>query len=310
MHLFVPILLVPAAIGLHCHASDATKVVKLKLEQLHDRIRSWYVEYQAASAQLPFYNRRVLAAKRPDSCFYRGAKGAREFDWRGNHIDEGWRRDPFQDWVLVTADHCYWGQPLNRAYGEHKLPHDAPLPAKLQTELMFVALGWWPFRDRPAPVLEGGGKCVIPQIVEANEYKVVREVEPRLARTCWVIESPSKDKIWLDPQRNLAFLRRELYDSATGALMQRLVYDDHVEVGPGIWIPRRMRNLIFDYRSSSLSQRKRPVLEAQILILDFRLNAQVDDSLFVPKEKPPGAILVDSRGHFRQIVAGVITWTI
>jgi len=273
-----------------------------RLRTTHDRIRAWYIEYQAASDTLEFYNHRILAAKHPHTCYFLGAKAPAGVDTRSGAIDQAWKEDAFQDWVLVTATDCWWAVPFSRQYWKYSYPQDSPLPQKLQTEFLFSAFGWWPFEKRPGPEIEGGGPCVIPDIVKSPKYSLRPQQEVCDGYWCHVVENPRRDTLWLDCERNCALVAREFLDAQTGATMQRLELRRHEEIVPGIWVPREIRNVHFDYHAQAPEGRSRRVLDAIITIIDVRVNDQVDDSIFEPKPMPPGALLMSRDHTYKQIV--------
>jgi hypothetical protein len=99
-------------------------------------------------------------------------------------------------------------------------------------------------------------------------------------------------------------MARELCDAGTGAVMQRLELRRHREELPGIWVPREIQNIHFDYHAPTEKGRERRVLDALVQILDVRLNNDVDDSLFEPKPMPPGSLQQLDNGKFNQVVPG------
>lgn len=70
------------------------------LDDMHRGIRAWSIEYQGTGTNLAYYVRETLAARFPDSCLYRTAKGPADIDWQSEVIDPRWSEDAFQDWVL------------------------------------------------------------------------------------------------------------------------------------------------------------------------------------------------------------------
>jgi hypothetical protein len=277
--------------------------IKTRLTAVNAMLRAWCIEYQASSDDLDFYNHRLLAARAPNGCFYRGAKGTARHDVKDGTIFSDWQNDPFGDWVLVAPKRCLSGVAFNREYTEFEWREDSELPAKVQRELLITVLGWWPFASRPGPRVLGGGVCVIPDIVACPDYIVREDLEACEGRMCHVVERAGYDRIWIDCDRNCTILARELCDLYNGAVMQRLEMRDHREDLPGVWVPRQVRNLHFDYTASSAQQRERQVLDASIQIVDVKLNEAVTESLFTPPTDVPGCVRVE-QDTYRQVVPG------
>lgn len=275
-----------------------------RLDEHNKRIKKFSIEYQASGPGVPYYIHKTIAARYPDSCFYRGAKGPADFDWQGDVVDARWKNDPFQDWILVTTDRSYWGSPWSRVYGDFPFERDGPFPFKIQEQALFVALGWWPFEKRPWPELPGSEPCVIPQIVRAKRHSVSPRQELRGGEWCHVLENPGRDRLWINPDRGFSIVAREVYDAKTGAKISQIEASRFRKVGSGIWVPHEIRNIEYDSHAPTSEGRRQRLLDSRIQILDVRVNGDVDDALFEPEPKPAGAIFVADDRSYEQIVPG------
>jgi hypothetical protein len=272
-----------------------------RLGNLNDRLWAWSIEYQAASGDLPTYTHRTLAARFPDDCFYRGAKGRVTFDWRSDCIDSAWMNDAFQDIVWVSNGQGLWEEPKSRVFKQFGLGKNEPLPKKIRNELMFLALGWWPFEKRPPPTRPGGLPYVLRELASCLDYRVRDRQELRNDRWCHVLERSGYDSLWLDVERGCTLIAREVYSPGSESLVQRFEMSRHVEIYPDIWVPKRMTNAI--YRDAT-SKSEKPVIESQIEIIAVRINEQVDDAMFAPRSPLPGALQITDNREYRQIAKG------
>jgi hypothetical protein len=295
----------PAAAAESRPATATTEQVLKGLENVNTAVRAWCIEYEGDGPKLPYYVHRTLAVRFPDSCLYRGAKGpADSQDLEDGVARTSWREHPFQDWVLVTSNRNYWGKPWDRELGEFALARDAPLPAKMQSEVLFMALGWWTFQDRPSPQLEGDIPRSIPDIVRSKRYSVAAEQDMRDGIWCHVLQDPGRDRIWIDCARSFAIIARETSDITTGAPIAQVVMSGHREDKPGIWVPREIRNIQFNYHAPTPEGWRERLIDARVRILDVRLNEHVDESVFRLGPMPAGTVRLDPDGRYEQVEPG------
>jgi hypothetical protein len=298
-------LLSPAAAADIRPAEATTKQVLEGLGAVNTAVRSWCIEYEATAPDLPFYVHRTLAARYPDSCLYRGAKGPVDHrKWQDGVGNTEWKEHPFQDWVLVTSERNYWGKPWNREFGEFPLTRDSPLPDKMRSELLFFALGWWTFQGRPSPQLEGGIPRSIPDIIRSGRYAIAAQQERCDGVWCHVLEDPGRDRLWIDCARPFAIVAREVSDPTTGAAMARVEMTGHREEKPGVWVPREIHHIAFNYRAPTPEGWRERLVDSQVRILEVRLNEDVDAALFQPPPLPPGALRHLSPGRYEQVEPG------
>jgi len=73
--------------------------------------------------------------------------------------------------------------------------------------------------------------------------------------------------------------------------MQRLELRDHREYSAGVWLPKRIENIQYDYLAATPKGRQRLVVHSAFVLLRASVNS-LDDSLF-NFEPPPGALKVN-----------------
>jgi hypothetical protein len=278
--------------------------VKQRLDDIHRRLRAWSIEYQAAGAGLAYYTHRIIAARSPDTCFYFCSRGRCDFAWESDHVGRDWVNDVLQDGLLVSANRGTSWMPMNRQFTQFPLAPNETFPAKLQGELMFLAFGWWPFEKRMAPEIKDVGPCAIPAIIKSEKYVVRHYQQECGGHWCHILENPGGDRLWLDCTSSCVLIARELVEPKTAAIMQRLEYAGHYEADRGIWIPREIRNIIFDHNAATTELRQRHVVEGLIRILQVRLNDQVDPKVFKLPEWPPGELESFKDGTWKQTAPG------
>lgn len=284
-------------------ATHTTSQVKASLAHRNSRLRVWSIEYQAATDQLPYYTHRVLAARWPDACYYQGAKGVAGFSNGEPAVGTDWRQDEFRDWLLATSRECFWGRPGALEFGSFALRDDESLPYKMANDLMFLATGWWPFESRPGPQLEGGLSYVIPAVAASDRYIVAPSQEQRSGRWCHVLEAAGHERIWIDVERGGLITGREFYDRTTQSVVQTLDMSDHREVAPGVWVPYKIHNRYRVPNPSAAAHDPRTI-DSWITIVDVRIDDSVDSHLFQPPALPPGSLIVDQGGAYRQANPG------
>jgi hypothetical protein len=286
-------------------ANVSTARVLKGLEDLNNAVRAWCIEYEGTAPGLPFYAHKTLAARFPDGCLYRGAKGPVDVEKpRDGVANTSWRDHPFQDWMLVTSARSCWGRSWNREFSDLTLARDAPLPAKMQGEVLFLALGWWTFPERPSPRLAGDIPRSIPDIIRSKRYAIAAQQELRDGVWCHVLEDPGRDRIWIDCARPFAIVAREIADIATGAKIVQVEMSGHREDKPGIWVPRAIHQIQFNYRAPTPEGWRERLIDSRLRILDVRLNEDVDEGLFQLGPPPPGALWHFPAGRYEQVKPG------
>jgi hypothetical protein len=171
-------------------------------------------------------------------------------------------------------------------------------------EILFVALGWWPFPTRPPPDLGGNGASVLPAIASSPNYDVNPWQELLNDRWCHILEFPGRDKLWLDCDRGCAILAREFFNRVKQKRVQRIETFEHREIQPGIWVPQAFRNMVFDPDKSEVQGSNLVAsVDTVVKILEIRLNEQVHDDVF-HFDPLPGSVQTVADNLIEQAVPG------
>lgn len=262
-----------------------------QLADVHSRVHTWRIEY----ATLAHEHRpgdvdlhRIVAARTPDHLLLWSRKGTQEY---------GWRDDPLQERLFVGSVQAVVEHPMSRCFSVVPMKPDDPLPGTAPSELLFAALGWWPFAHRPGPRFLNGNPVVWKDVVVQSGYTVRHEQEPCRGRYCHVLERTGYDRLWMDCDRPGVIMKRELVEPRAGRVMQRIELDGHREIKDGIWVPTRVRNVIFD-----LSGRSGPgtaLTDATFEVLDVQVNDSLSETVF-QFEPLAGAIELLGGGRYEQ----------
>lgn len=266
--------------------------IELVLFKRHNAIRSWRIEYESVADpsrhQVAYPLHKVVAARSPD----------RFLEWtrKVTPRTHDWTEDPIQQRLFVNPSSVVLEFPASRSFARLPLASDAQLPGTYPQELLFAALGWWPFDERPAPTLVGGGPVVLRDIARSKEYRVRPTQERVDDRWCHVLEHPDGDRIWIDVDNGGAFVARELAD-ASGGVLQRIELHGNHEVWPEIWVPLEIRNIVFD--SYGPVNGRRVLVDGTFRIVSASVNDPLPDSVF--EFKPlPGCLEIVGRNRFEQ----------
>ncbi len=252
------------------------------------KIQAWHVEYESTRGtdSQGRYIHRVVAARQPDKFFHWSTHGTRTTDWRD---------DPFQQRLTLAGTQGVIERPFHRQFRIFPLPDQDPLPGTMPEEFVFLALGWWPFPKRPCPSNSEGIVTGLQSISISGKYRLVPTPEAIEGRWCQILEAPGRERVWIDCNHGCALLRRELFDPKTGTLLQRIESTGHREIQPGIWVPSAFRNRIINAQAESA--------ESTLKILNFSINEQVRDDLFV-FHPLPGSIQSKGEESAKQVVPG------
>jgi hypothetical protein len=258
--------------------------LKARILEEQRKVCSYYVVYQTErgayqGSQLPpgTYLRRVVAAKAPDRLYYLSAHGFDGLDWQD---------DPGCWDLYLTAQGWFRDSLVNRTYtaGGPLRPQDE-LPGELGHDLFFLATGLWLFDRYQPPRLEGR-PIVLRDVAASPKYSTVRPHQELLdGRWCDVLENEGVERLWIDTEHGCAVLARETDHGNPPVLMQRLESSGHREVAHGVWLPSRMRNILYNWRARTEVERKQKVVDALHLVLEARAN-DVDDGLFEFRPRP------------------------
>lgn len=260
--------------------------LRARLAESHEKIRSIEVVYESVpgfykAPRFPpgTYLHRHVAATADGRLYHVKAHG---------HAAMSWEDDPLQQRCYVAPDHWYVTNPVNRTYFCGILSHSGPLPGTMPDEFFFIATGIWPFDERPAPCVDEESH-MLRDIAVSDDYSVVRPQQEMIdGHWCHVLERPGLDTLWIDSNRDYALLARERRKTKAGPLMSRYELSGHDEVAPAVWLPRKIRNIQFDYLATTEEGRSRRVIDATFTVLRAEANC-VDERLF-RCELPPGAL--------------------
>jgi hypothetical protein len=263
-----------------------------------DKIKSLSVVYRSNDYDpklfpMGTYLYREIIAQSPGSLHHVSAHGHATLDWKD---------DPYQQSAYVSGDHAFNEFPVNRKYIEtHIGPNDA-LPGTLPSDFFFLSTGIWPFDGRPAP-RPLDRPYMLREVARAKEFSTVRPRQELVdGRWCHVLESPGNDRLWLDTERGCALLARETIVGKWLAVGQRFELGGHREVGPGIWLPRWIHNMQFDYEAPTEEGRRRKLTDARHEVLRAEVS-RVDDSAFNFRPRP-GSLLENATGAPTQAEPG------
>jgi hypothetical protein len=272
--------------------------LRAKILQAQERIESIYVAYRATAEDrqalypLGAHVYRQVAAKAP--CYY--------FHLNTHfHNELAWKDDPLQQCCYVTADRYHIENRVNRTFSEGNLQPTDRVPGSLEGELFFLASGLWPLNARPAPRRDGQ-PCMLRDIAQSADYVVAPDQESVRGRWCHVLESPERDRLWLDVQRGCVLLKRETRSTVKGPLATRFELGGYREVKPGIWLPTWIRNTQFDFHARTPAGRHRKVIDVLIEIVEARVN-DVRQEMFA-YQPPPGSLRLSASSPPQQVVSG------
>jgi hypothetical protein len=272
----------------------STPVLKGRLTEAQARLWAWEVEYESAREERPgvpskSYLHRIVAAKAPDLFFHCSAHGTPQLDWR---------EDPYQQRLTVTAERMFSERPLDRFFIEWRVRPDQPLPGRAP-ELLLIALGWWPLTMRPAVLLDDKLPASLSAVAQSSAYHVRSSLEQAGGRWCHVLEFPGRDQLWIDVDRGCAVVARQIDYSIPARRVHRVEFADFREMLPNVWVPFRLRNLIYERaRDGTVGP---PVLDATLHVRQVLLNEAVDDARFRFSPLPGSVARIDDQ-PLRQVV--------
>ena len=201
-----------------------------------------------------------------------------------------WDKDPMLQQAFIQGTIGYNHFPFRNNYFVMKLKPDSPLPGTLSGEFFFNATGIWSMRERKAPTWDEV-PCALRDVAKNAHYDQVRPFQEKVdGRWCHVLFWADNDILWLDMERGAVLLAREVYRREIGALLFRYELSDHQEAAPGLWIPKKLRNIQFDYAAKTEEGRKRRVIDGFFEVEEMEVNTLTEaDFEFTP---PPGALLI------------------
>jgi hypothetical protein len=265
--------------------------VKQQLADTLASVTSLYIEYKSAvddevGKPRGGYLHRVVACSAGHFLHW-SAKGTDGYSSR---------EDPIQQRACIIGDVMIAEYPSDRVFRTARVAANDPLPGSLPREFMFAVVGWWPCPGRPAPRFRDDAPLVLCDVARSPAYRLRPEQELVGDRWCHVLEVPGKDRLWLDGDRAWAMMARELLGEDGRTVIQRVELSEHQQVKPGIWVPKKIRNLVWDDLG-------RKVTDAVLLVQEVQVNDPLPDSLFDAQMKP-GSVEITDDGTIVQRVPG------
>jgi hypothetical protein len=259
--------------------------LRRELDVCQERIRSFRVVYEAGGYDESFprgtYLHRVVMGKAPNRYYFLTAHGYEGLRWQD---------DPLHTVTYVLADRWFLVNPLSRWYYVKECRPDEPLPGSMQAQLLESATGLFPMYLRHGPDAEGY-PVAMRDVARSEKHSLVRGKQELCdGQWCHVLEKPGADVLWIDVARGCAVLAREFYHESSGACICRYETGGHKEDQPGIWMPRWIRNVQFDFAARTEEARHRKIIDGVISLIEVSIN-DVDDGVFEFRP-PPGAVLL------------------
>lgn len=275
--------------------------IRHRMQVSQQSITSVSVVYRAiparelASGYFPTasYNRIGVAGTVEGYCYHSIAHSHAALDWTSDPLQRQFYLSPDNQWYVAN--------PVNRTFSRGQLKPDDRLPVHIQYDLFLSATGIWPFAQRP-PAQRDDRPYVLRDVAQSADYSVVdSEQECVFGRWCHILEHPGRDRLWLDVERGCALLARETIGTA-GALQRRVELADHIQLTDEVWLPRRLRNIEYDYLAAIESERQRRVQDTTAEVLHAVVN-DVDYSLFQYRPSA-GSLEMSATTALRQAVPG------
>lgn len=276
-------------------SSEAPRA-ELALAEVLDQVRAtqgsitgilaeYQVDYGKKRMPSGSYLHRIVAIKAPSSLFHSNAHG---------HNRLAWRDDPFL-WVCrVTRDDCTQERPNSAIFTRETLSQTSPLIGSLPQEWLFWATGIWPLTTRPAPRLFGTVSYMLPDYLADTGEKRLRPFQEEVAGSwCYVVDRPGIDTLWFDMNRGAGLVAREIFGKDSRNIMRRFVLEQQHEIGSGIWLPMRVRDIRFRNAEEMPDGADHSRSEVDFQIVRWQLNEDIPDALFeyVPR---PGALWLNA----------------
>lgn len=258
------------------------------LRNYNAALNAWEIIYETNRGPKGAYVRRVVAAKAPDKFLSWNAHGTPYYSWQ---------QDPIQQRLTVNGSSAIGEYPFQREFHRALIKDDDPLPGSAPHDLLFIALGWWPFEKRSQPILNGI-PLVLPGIAASRSYKVLPKQDSLNGRSCCVIEFPAHDRIWLDRVSNF-IVARELLDPASGRVLERVEGKSFETIHGRFTVPIEFKNTLYNYDHGSLTSTS----SATIKLTSVLLNQEVGDGSF-HFQPLPGSIERFDNGAFVQVEPG------
>jgi hypothetical protein len=257
-------------------------------------LRAIALEYKevprSGAGRLPgSYVRRFIAARGPNRFMRDNAHG---------HVGIDWHDDPLRKTLYVNPTEKLLFANLNRVLTKVHVSSPDEARKEAADELIFRVLCWWPFTEWKTPT-SWGHQWTLGSLAQ-GQYKLRPGVEVVLGHTCYVLEDPGSDIIWIDSDSLGCIVRREIYNKKTGRIASRYEYSSYSEVAIGIWLPKSFRSTQFDSYAHNDELAARQVLDTRFDMNYKAINEAVNDSFFEFR-LPPGTVSKVNEGEKERI---------
>jgi hypothetical protein len=234
-----------------------------------------------------------------------GMSGTGNFYHYLGHYHEGdsWRLEPRNQEVIITAGLRFHQWKFNRQFSYREMKIGDPLPGTLSGDTFFMVSPCWTLRDYEVPRDHRRGSetvFVLSEAIKSPDYVAADELSEINGFVCRQYAAiDGSDTIWLVADREPCLMRREFREAKTDVLLQRIDVQRIKEVQAGLSMPMEYQSLVFDpVRGDSVS----PIRRAHFRVLDFSLDDDVPDDIFVVRIQP-GSIQTTDDG-FTQVAEG------
>jgi hypothetical protein len=137
-------------------------------------------------------------------------------------------------------------------------------------------------------------------------HKVLPQQEVVDGAWCHVIEQPGIHKLWVDPQLGFALRKKEMYQVAMRGReivpgkklhLADYSYSKHVEVEPGLWLPKRCERTTYARGSDPEAFWNQQDTLTTITVHELVVNQVTDEDFDL--ELPPGTWVTTPKAHFQ-----------
>jgi hypothetical protein len=178
-----------------------------------------------------------------------------------------------------------------------------PYSWKVRGDFFFECLGWWPPQDRSRPP-RSESPLYLHEALSNPGYRLHGGTHPVDGVPCRLLELAGADKLWVSPSEGYALRRREVYSAKAAQLATRYELSDHREVAPQVWVPWRVRRILYDVRKDRGTATPAVAMDTLGSVLRVEVN-NVPERLF--HFTPPPGTLVQNRdsGQTFQVPGGL-----
>jgi hypothetical protein len=214
-----------------------------------------------------------------------------------------WQSDPFaQEYFVHQGITCHqW--PFNRTFQMDRLEPARPIPGSFAYDTILRVLPIWILADYKVPPIIGGSETPVTvlEALRSGGYSLSPQNEFVGEEECVVFERNNTDRIYLAAQKGFCLMRRDICDSSSTRIRQRILTERIKCVAPGLWLPADYTQQYF------LSDPNAPdgILQkdTKVHVVQYLINDQVDEKRFIPAH-PPGSMEFYSNKDPIQVMPG------